>query len=206
MRSSPTVYQARLGLALDVPPELIVPTSDAGAAKVGETLVDDISRIVGGDRFALAVAARRGDDQIVAPGEISSSLSATDRHRVLDVTVTRSLAPDASPTETAALREEIAAIAAAAAEELATNGGEWFGLLGAEGARLTVVHGPVVDVGPPSLRARLELPLRVAAAAALGAALAIGWWVLDPRVRSAADAARACEAPILGRVPAGRRG
>jgi uncharacterized protein involved in exopolysaccharide biosynthesis len=214
LRDNPTVYQARIGLALDVPPELIVPTSDAGAAKVGETLVDDISRIVGGDRFAIAVAARLeslppwgpgSDDQAVTAGEIASSLSATDRHRVLDITVTRALAAGAPTGSPDALRHQLNAIASAAAEELAANGGDWFALLGARGARLTVVDGPVAGAAPPSLRSRLEMPLRIAAAAALGAALAIALWALDPRVRSDAEAARVCGAPILGRVRAGRR-
>ncbi|MFQ5459845.1 MAG: hypothetical protein ACE5EL_03535, partial [Anaerolineae bacterium] len=58
--SSPArvAMESRVSLVLDVPPSLVIPGSDASAAKVGETLVDDISRIVGGDVFAAAVARR----------------------------------------------------------------------------------------------------------------------------------------------------
>ena len=95
---APVTYQARLSLALDVPPELVIPGSDASAAKVGETLIDDISRVIGGDRFAAAVAERLDGDVAVRAGEIGASLSATDRHRVTDITVTRSVPATAIAT------------------------------------------------------------------------------------------------------------
>ncbi len=208
--------QARMSLALDVPTELVVPTSDAGAAKVGETLVDDISRVIGGRVFAAAVAKRMGlsdgeEYSSPLPADIASSLSATDRHRVLDITVTRS---DVDPPKAETKLEyervtdvhlELTAIARAAGAELTENGDQWFALLGAGGARLSVVDWPVSDILPPTLRQRLETPLRLLAALALGVALALGRWILDQRIRSRADAATATGLPILGAIE-GRRG
>jgi hypothetical protein len=212
--SAPQVVQARLSLALDVPADLVVPTSDAGAAKVGETLIDDISRVIGGDVFAAAVADRLGSGGTelaagaqsinAAPtsGEIASSLSATDRHRTLDITVTRSAPAGTPPDEIAQLADHLTAVAGAAAEELTANGGAWFALLGADSAGLTLVDGPDAGPLPPSLRERLETPVRLAAAAALGIALALALWAIDPRVRSAADATAATRTQVLGAVTA----
>lgn len=202
-RPSPERLQARLSFAIDLPASALVEGSDEGtAAKVGEALIDDISRIIRGDRFAAAVASRlEGID--VAPGESESSLSADDRHRVADVTVTRVAA--AGEGGRARAETELRAIALAVVAELEENGDAWFARLGADEVVLTIVDGPRVATLGPTLRERLEIPLRVALAAlvALGAAAALH--LADPRLHDPRDVERALALPVLGRLPRAAR-
>jgi len=201
------VYQARLSFAVDVPAAALVPGSDEGtAAKIGEALIDDLARIISGDVFAEAVAAQLADGTSVAAGEIASSLSATDRHRVADVTVTRAARPAAGPGDLNALMSELGAIADAVVRELEANGTDWFARLGDEEVRLTVVARPAVVQLPPSLRSRLEMPMRVTLALLVGIALALLWHYFDERLYEADDAAIAAGAPVIGRIPRRRTG
>lgn len=198
---NPPVYQARVTLAVDIPAEALVPGSDEGtAAKIGEALIDDLSRIISGDVFAGAVAERL-DGVTVSPGEVASSLSATDRHRIVDVTVTRSAPVRATPAELAQLEQELIAIAEAVVVELEQNGTEWFARLGEKSVSLTVVDRPKASVLPAPLVQRLELPLRVGLALLLGAAAATTLHVLDPRLYTREQAEAFTGARVLGSVP-----
>lgn len=203
----PATYQARLAFAVDIPPSARVPGSDddGTTAKIGEALVDDIARIIPRDVFAAAVAARLPADTRVAAGEIASELSAEDRHRVADVTVTRAAPPGASGAQVAALRAELEAIAVAVVDELEQNGGQWFARLGEDDVRITIVDRPDVAVLDPPLRARIELPLRVALAVLVAVGLAFALHAIDPRIHDAIDARAAAGADVVGRIPAGRR-
>jgi hypothetical protein len=202
----PPVYQARLTFAIDVPPEVLLEGSDEGtAAKIGEALIDDLARILPGDVFAAALQARLPADVVVVAGESNGSLSADDRHRVADVTITRNAPPNASVDELATLRSDLAAIARAVVEELEQDGGRWLALLGADGVRLTVVDGPHVGTLPPSARSRLELPLRVALALLISVGLAALLHRLDPRLYDEGDVVHAAGAPVLATIPS-RRG
>jgi capsular polysaccharide biosynthesis protein len=195
----PVQYQARLAFAVDVPPSAIVVGSDEGsAAKIGEALIDDISRIIPRNVFAAAVARRLPAGMQVAPGELASETSATDRHRVSDVTVTRTLPPGG---DAAALQRELTAIAEAVVAELQENAGAWFARLGEDAVQLTIVDAPAVVALPPSLRQRLELPLRLLAALVIAVGLALLLHAVDPHLYDEADARRLAGAPILARVP-----
>lgn len=199
LRPAPAQYQARLAFAVDVPHSALVAGSDEGtAAKVGEALVDDISRIIPRDVFAAAVARRLPAEMQISAGELAADTSATDRHRVTDITVTRTLPPG---TDETAFQRELAAIAQAVVAELEENAGQWFARLGADEVRLTLVDAPDVTRLPPSLRQRLELPLRVLLALVLGIGLALLLHALDPRLYTAADAGRAARAPVVGWLP-----
>lgn len=201
----PPVYQVRLAFAVDIPRSARVPGSDddATTAKIGEALIDDIARIIPGDVFAAAVAARLPEGMAVTAGEIAGELSADDRHRVAGVSVTRAAPPGAGPAELAALRAELEAVAEAVLAELAENGSQWFARLGEDEVTITIVDRPDPAAPlPPSLRARLELPLRTALALVLGIGLAFLLHALDPRLHTAEEAARAAGAPVVGRVPA----
>lgn len=203
-RAAPTVYQARLAFAVDVPRSALVPGSEeGGAAKIGEALVDDISRIIPRDVFALAVTRRLPAGGAVSPGELAAETSATDRHRVADVTVTRALPPGRDPRAFAA---ELERVARAVVAELEENAGQWFARLGADDVVLTIVDAPDVVTLAPSLRERLDLPLRLLAALALGVAIALGLHALDARLYTDAEARAAAGAPVLGWLPReGRR-
>jgi hypothetical protein len=198
-----TQLQARLAFAVDVPRSAIVMGSDEGtAAKIGEALVDDISRMVGRDVFAAAVAGRLPAGMRVQPGELASDTSATDRHRVADVTVTRSVPPGG---DVARARAELEAIAGAVVAELDENAAAWFARLGEDDVRLTVIDRPDVAELPASLRARLELPFRLLLALAVGIGLALVLHALDPRLYTALEARAAAGAPVVGWLPAAGR-
>ncbi len=202
-RPQPVQYQARLAFAVDIPPSAIVAGSDEGtAAKIGEALVDDISRIIPRDVFAAAVARRVAPGIAVTPGELASETSATDRHRVADVTVTRALPAGA---DAAAFQASWRRWPQAVVAELEENGGQWFARLGEDQVALTVVDAPDVTVLPPGLRQRLELPLRVLLALLAGLGLALALHAVDPRLYTDTEARRAAGAPVVGWLPARRR-
>lgn len=197
------VYRTQFAFAVDIPRSALLEGSDEGtAAKIGESLVDDLARMVGRDQFALAVSKRLPAGSTVSPGEIAAELSAEDKHRILDLTVSRSLPGEATAAEMAAARDEILAIADAVEIELREDGGSWFARLGEESVSLTLIDAP----DPPalqllSLRQRLDLPLRLALAllAALGvAALQEG---LDRRIHDAAAVRSLLGLRLLGSIP-----
>lgn len=200
----PQVFQARLTFAVDVPRSALLAGSNEGdAANTGEALIDDISRIMSGDRFKAAVARRLPgglDDALLA-----SELSANDRHRVSDVTVTRTAPPGASPTDLARLQADLTSAAQAVVAELDENARSWFARLGEDEVAVTIVNGPTVAPLPPSLRDRLAVPLRVALGLLVAVGLAFLLHALDPRLYDAADVVDAAGAPVLGRIP-GRSG
>jgi len=201
-RPRPATYQAHLAFAVDIPRSAIVIGSDEGtAAKIGEALIDDVSRMIGGDVFAAAVAARLPAGTNVSAGEIRSSLSATDRHRIADVTVTRALGHGATDAEVAALEADLLAVARGVVAELEANGGAWFARLGDDEVVLTIVDTPKVAVEPPSLRDRLELPLRVALALVVALGLAVLVQAADRSIRTESQAVACAAAPVMGRIP-----
>jgi hypothetical protein len=217
-KAPPTQYQARLSFAVDIPRSAIVIGSDEGtAAKIGEALIDDLSRMIGGDMFAYAVATHLPAGTRVNPGEIASSLSATDRHRIADVTVTRALSTSEAGGRLVGAggqeRDEVAqqlqgdllAIAMAVVTELERNGNQWFARLGEDQVQLTIIDLPKVSALPPPLRTRLEIPLRVALALIVAVGLAVLWQVLDPRLYTDAEAAAMAGAPVVGHIPRHRR-
>lgn len=202
-RPPPAMLQAQLSFAIDIPASALVEGSDEGtAAKIGEALIDDMSRIIRGDRFAAAVQARLDGIDVVA-GESAGSLSADDRHRVADVTVTRAVADE--PGVRAEATDELLAIARAVVAELEDNGGTWFARLGADDIALTIIDGPRVIALEPSLRTRLELPLRGLLALLIALGIAGALHAADPRLHGARDVEEVLGLPVIGRVP-GRDG
>lgn len=191
--------QAQLSFAIDIPASALVAGSDEGsAAKVGEALIDDISRIIRGDRFAAAVQARL-DGVDVVPGESASSLSADDRHRVADVTVTRMVA--GGPDGRARAEAELMAIAEAVVAELEANGDAWFARLGADDVALTIVDGPRVVALGPTLRERLALPLRGLLSALVALGMAGGLHLADRRLYAAREVEHVLMLPVLAQIP-----
>jgi capsular polysaccharide biosynthesis protein len=205
-RPRPATYEARLRFAVDIPRSAVVEGSDEGtAAKVGEALIDDIARILPSEAFARAVALRLPDDGRVSAGELASDLSATDRHRIADVWVRRSAPRGASPEQLEQLEKDLLAVASAAVDELEQNGSQWFARLGEDDVALTVIDGPDVSAVGPSLRERLDLPLRATLALILATGVACLWHYLDPILRTEGEARAAAGANLLGRIPRSSR-
>ena len=199
--------EARLRFAIDIPRSVIVEGSDEGtAAKIGAALIDDIARVIPSEAFAAAVADRLPAGVDDSAGEIASELSATDRHRIADVWVRRTVPADALGVPGADPREDLGMIAEKVVEELEENGSQWFARLGEDEVALTVIDGPTVSIAAASLRSRLELPMRVALALVVGVGLAFLLHALDPRLYTDADAEDASGAGVVGRIPRAKRG
>ncbi len=84
--------------------------------------------------------------------------------------------------------DQLRAIAEAVTVVLQTRNADIFPPLAGQPARVTPLDAPAVGpAGPPSLRARLDIPLRLGLALALGAALALAAHYFDPFVRDKAE-------------------
>lgn len=154
-----------------------------------EYLVDDFTEVVRSDLFARAVSARLADQSLQVPaGTIQGSAATGRQHRIITLSFVWGNA------------DEVAAIADAAAAELAENVPRYFQQLGTEGAGITLIDPPTVGMVGPGLRDRLEWPLRIALGLAVG--LGLAFWVdyLDSTVRDR----RTLEElglPLLGEIP-----
>jgi uncharacterized protein involved in exopolysaccharide biosynthesis len=205
-RAPAVTYEARLRVAVDVPRSALVAGSDEGtAAKIGAALIDDIARVIPSQAFAEAVARRLPPGAAVDPGQIASDLSATDRHRIADVWVRRTVAADAPAEQVQRIEDDLLAIARGAVAELEENGGAWFARLGEEHIALSVIDRPTVAALPPDLRTRLEIPMRLALALFAGVILAFLRHALDGALHTAGEAAVLAGAPVVGRIPRRRR-
>ena len=203
-RKPARAYQVSLAFAVDIPREMIVEGSDEGsAAKVAEAIVDDFARILSRDIFADAIATRLGGGIGVAPGEIASALSADDKHRIVELTVTRGLPAKATYEKVEETLRSLEAIAFAVVDELEENGGRWIASLGEDGVALTLIDRPDRPAGPLplSMRDRLDLPLRLGLALMAGIGIAFGLHALDPRLRGESEACRLAGAEVMGRIP-----
>lgn len=203
LNPSPQTWQVALAYAVEVPASAAVPGSEYGTrAEVAADLVDDLARIIGRDVFAEALNRRLPEGRRLEVGEITASLSSDDQHRILDLRISRDLPGSASPAERSALQTELSGLAAAIMIELEEEGPRWLGMLGEEGARLSLIDRPD-PAAPlaPGLRQRLEIPLRVGLAGLLALGLASLLESLDPRLRREAEVETLCGASILGRIP-----
>ncbi len=189
----PPSYSASMRLLVGV-----LPAADADVAAydpryygwlTSEYLVDDFTEVVRSGLFAQQVSDRLADQSItVPPGLIQGSAATGKLHRIITLSLSGSD------------RAQLTAIANAAAAELSENAGFYFKQLGTEGAGVTVIDGPGVGEVAPSLRARLDLPLRILLALVVGLGIVALLAYLDTAIRSEADMAAAGLQP-LGRIP-----
>jgi capsular polysaccharide biosynthesis protein len=157
-----------------------------------EYLVDDFTEVVRSELFARNVSARlAGQNITVPPGVIQGSAATGQQHRILTLSFGWGDA------------EELAAIAAAAAAELEENAVFYFEQLGTDEAGVTLLDSPAVMPVGPSLRDKLEWPLRIGLALAVGVGLVFLLNYLDRSVRDR----RTLEElglPVLGEIPKDR--
>jgi capsular polysaccharide biosynthesis protein len=92
------------------------------------------------------------------------------------------------------------AIAEAAARVLQSRNNEVFLQNGSEGASVVALDGAAVGAAPPSLRARLELPIRIALALGVGIVLALIAHYFDPLIRERREVEQ-IGLPIIGEIP-----
>jgi len=96
------------------------------------------------------------------------------------------------------------AIAEAAARVLQTRNATVFPQNGPNGASVAALDSASVAPTPPSLRARLDLPVRLGLALAVGVVLALAAHYFDPLVRERRDV-EALGWTIVGEIPKSRR-
>ena len=155
-----------------------------------EYLIDDLSEVVKSHAFAARVGERAGLSGPV--GAIQGATSAGKLHRILSVSVTW---PD--PVELESLADAVVAV-------LREEGHTFFAQLSTERGVIALIDPPTVAQVGPSLRQRLDLPLRLALALAAGIGLAFLLDYLDDCVRGPADL-QAIGLDTLGCLPPAAR-
>jgi capsular polysaccharide biosynthesis protein len=199
-RAPPTLqYQAttRFTIGVHAPPAKEVSGYDPllTSYQASEYIRDDFVEIIQSDSFADDVnmqLTKMGVSGIsVHRGNISGTVE--KQRRLMSMTVTWND------------REQAQKIAEAAVKNLGENNAKYFAQLGAVGASVAVIDKPVASAVAPSLRERLDIPIRVALALLAGIALAFILDYLDTSVRDARDA-EALGLRVLGEIPSARRG
>ena len=138
-----------------------------------EYLVDDLSEVVKSAKFASDVATTAGLE--VSPGAIQGATSAGKLHRILTVSAHWHNA------------QELERIANAVVEVLTKGGYAYFSQLSTDSAAISLIDPPVVVLVGPSLRQRLDLPLRLALALLAGVAFTFLLDYLDTTIRNRSD-------------------
>ena len=192
-QTPPPSYAASMRLLVGVLPATNADTAAYDPRYYGwltsEYLVDDFTEVVRSGLFAQQVSNRLADQSInVPPGMIQGSAATGKLHRIITLSLS-----GGDPTQ-------LTAIADAAAAELSENASFYFKQLGTEGAGVTVIDGPSVGVVAPSLRSRLDLPLRILLALVVGLGIVALLAYLDTAIRNEADLEAAGLQP-LGRIP-----
>ena len=135
--------------------------------------------------FAQAVADRAGKS--ITAGEVAGSIT-SDHLRSIVVLYLNGGDPD-----------KLAAIGESAVKVLQTRNNLVFPQNG-DGATVTALDGVVVAPAPPALRARLDIPIRIALALALGVVLAFVAYYFDPHIRDRSDL-EAIGLNVVGEIP-----
>lgn len=182
----------RFTIGVNAPPASDVQGYDPilTAFQASEYIRDDFVEVIQSDLFADDVNAqlvKMGvNDTKVSKGNISGAVE--KQRRLMSMTITWNDAGQAK------------LIADAAVKNLSDNNAKYFAQLGAVGASVTVIDRPVVSLVQPSLRERLDIPIRVALALFAGIALAFLLDYLDSSIRDTRDA-EALGLSVIGEIP-----
>ncbi|NLT43721.1 MAG: hypothetical protein GXX93_13700 [Anaerolineae bacterium] len=197
LRPAPQSYSASLRVAVGM-----VPEDGAGGYYTydryytwlaSEYLVDDLSEVVRSAAFAAAVSEELATRGItVHPGEIAGATVPVKQHRILTISV-----GGGDPAR-------VQAIAEASATVIGQRNAEFLAQLGSENAAIHVIDPPAVGPVPPSLRQRLDLPMRLALALVAAVALAFVLDYADDSIRDGRDL-RQLGLPLLATLPRPRR-
>jgi len=192
-QTPPPSYSASLRLLVGV-----LPATDADvtsydpryyAWQTSEYLVDDFTEVLRSDLFAQKVSQRLSEQGITVPAGLIQGSSATGSlHRILSVSLSW---PDQPGLE---------AISAAVVAEITENVPFYFRQLGTENSFATILDEPRVAAVGPSLRHRIELPLRIALALLAGILLVFLLDYLDTTVRNRQEI-EALGLLVLGEIP-----
>ena len=191
--SRPPSYTASMRLLVGVLPATDAPVTAYDpryyAWLTSEYLVDDFTEVVRSGLFAQRVSARLADQSIELPaGVIQGSAATGQQHRI--ITLSFGWGNEA----------QLIAVANAAAAEITENAAVYFQALGTEGAGVTVLDGPTVGVVGPSLRDRLEWPMRVGLGLLVGLGLIFLLEYLDTSVRKRSEV-ESLGLRVIGEIP-----
>lgn len=192
-QSPPPLFQASMRVAVGVEPRSAEegasdPVLDAQLAS--EYLADTFSVIVESGQFGRAVGERLIEAGIPAPiGAIRGTTFTQREHRIVHLSVTWTTLEGAQ------------VIGRAVAETLEEEGSQIITrYLQVPDAQVVLLDAPAVTVLGPSLRQRLEIPLRVGLALLAGLALALVVEYFDTRLYQREEVERLGLA-VLGEIP-----
>ena len=191
---APPLYQASIRFTIGVSADRNVQGVDPilTAYQASEYIRDDFVEILHSEMFAADVNANLKETHLtIDKNSIAGSVE--KQHRIMSMTITWGD------------EKQAGVIASAAAKALETQNAKYFKQLGSEGASVTIIDGPDVGLVPPSLRERLDIPIRLVLALAAGLLLALMIDYLDDTVRDAHEL-EAMGLVVLGEIPAGKRG
>jgi capsular polysaccharide biosynthesis protein len=192
-QARPPSYSATMRLLVGVMPATNAPDALYDpryyAWLTSEYLVDDFTEVVRSGLFAQGVSTRLADQAMQVPaGVIQGSAATGQQHRIITLSFTWGD------------EAQLQAIAGAAAAEITENAATYFQALGTEAAGVTVLDGPSISVAGPSLRDRLEWPLRVGLGLLVGIGLIFLLEYLDTSVRKRSEV-EALGIPVIGEIP-----
>lgn len=194
-QARPPAYALSLSFSVGVQPQQPGDGEESYyTALASEYLIDDLAEVVRGSEFAAAVSQRlAGQGITVSPGALQGSTQAGKLHRILTVTINGDN-PD-----------ELAAVADAVVKTVEEQASQFMPRLFAQNAAAFLVNrGGVAQVGP-GLRERLDFPVRLLLALAVGVALAFLVDYLDDRIRGRDDVEQ-IGLQVVGEIPkSGRR-
>ncbi len=188
-RAPVTTYQASVRFTIGVSADRSVTGVDPilSAYQASEYIRDDFVEILHSEMFAGDVNANlQGTGLTVSKDNISGAVE--KQRRIISMNISWGNAQQAQ------------VIATAAAKTLETQNAKYFKQLGSDGASVTIIDGPDVSAVGPGLRERLDIPIRLALALAVGLILAFLVDYLDDTVRSAGEV-EAMGLPVLGEIP-----
>ncbi|MBI3941532.1 MAG: hypothetical protein HY326_00835 [Chloroflexi bacterium] len=196
-RPAPPVYSVSLAVIVDVPP---LPIREGlnfdprfTAPQATEYLVDDFSELVRRDAFAQAVSRRLAAQGIQIPaGAIQGSTSSEKRHRIMTLAFNWN-----NPDQAQAIAQAIVAT-------LTEDSPQFFARLAGVSPQVTLIDGPNVAAVAPSLRDRLDLPLRLALSLAVALGIVFLWHYLDDRLYSSQEL-QSLGLAVLGEIPQANR-
>lgn len=183
-----TSYATTLRFAVGYPPEANLATlydRKYPAWLASEYIAGGLSDWAKTGAFAQAVADDAGAG--VTAAEVAGSITSDHLRSIVVLYLNGSDA------------DHLTSIGRSAIKVLQTQNSQVFPQNG-EGATVTALDGVSVGAAPPSLRARLDVPIRVALGLAFGVVLAFLAHYFDPRLRDRAEV-EAIGLSIIGEIP-----
>lgn len=158
-----------------------------------EYMVDDVSELVRSGAFAQAVSESLSSSGVKVPaGAIQGSTQAGTLHRVLTVSIAWGDA------------QQLALIANSVARLLPSEIARYLAQVGTGGVHANLIDPPAIGGVGQSLRDKMDLPIRLVLAVAVGLALILLLEYLDDSVRDQTEL-ESSGLTVLAQVPAQRR-